>query len=178
MTRSVVFDSPWCRVVAETRDDDEPYYMVEVDDYVTVVAQTVAGDVVLVQQHRPVVGRDSVELPSGHIDPGETAEQAGRRELLEETGMIAQEMELLGVLVPDIGRLVNRLWCYFAPDVAPAHGHTPESGITVLEVSEPTALAMAADGRIEHAQNLAVLFLAISKGRLQGPTPEQRKNGR
>ena len=166
MTRSVVFTSPWCRVVAETRDHDEPYYMVEVDDYVTVVARTVPGNIVLVQQHRPVVGRDSVELPSGHIDPGETAEQAGRRELLEETGMIAQGMELLGVLVPDIGRLCNRMWCYFAADVTPATSDAREKGITVLEVPEQTALAMAADGRIEHALNLAVLFLALRKGRL------------
>lgn len=153
--------------MAQTLADGEPYYMLDVDDYVAVVARTAAGNLVLVQQHRPVVGRNSVELPSGHIDPGETAEEAGRRELLEEAGMVARDMELLGVLVPDIGRLTNRMWCYFAPNVVPAEAHEPEKGITVLEVPEGAALAMAADGRIEHALNLAVLFLAMRKGRLR-----------
>jgi len=167
MKRSVVFDSPWVRLVEQRLDDGKPYYMVDVDDYVAVVARTKTGNLVLVQQHRPVIGRDSIELPSGHVDPGETADQAGRRELQEETGMVAERMELLGVLVPDIGRLTNRMWCYFAPDVVPAEQHEPEPGITVIEVSEREVLAMASDGRIEHALNLSVLFLAIAKGWLR-----------
>lgn len=164
MNRSVVFTSPWLRLVAEDSDGEEPYYVVELDDYVTVVARTAAGTFALVRQHRPVTGRESLEFPSGHVDAGETAEQAGRRELLEETGMIAGEMQLLGVLVPDIGRLRNKMWCYFAGDVAPAVAAAREQGIDVLEVREDTLLAMATDGRIEHALNLAVLFLAVRKG--------------
>lgn len=164
MNRSVVFTSPWFRLVAEDSDGEEPYYVVELDDYVTVVARTAAGTFTLVRQHRPVTGRASLEFPSGHVDAGETAEQAGRRELLEETGMIAGEMQLLGVLVPDVGRLRNRMWCYFAGDVTPAAAATHEEGMDVLEVREDTLLAMATDGRIEHALNLAVLFLAVRKG--------------
>lgn len=166
MERRVLFDSPWVRLVEQPLPDGQPYYMVEVDDYVAVVACTAAGRLVLVRQHRPVVDRDSIELPSGHVDPGETAEQAGRRELLEETGMVAHDMELLGVLTPDIGRLTNRMWCYFAPGVTPAASHEAEPGLEAFEVDEAEALAMAADGRIEHALNLAVLFLALSKRRL------------
>ena len=164
MNRSVVFTSPWCRLVAEGDDGEEPYYVVELDDYVTVIARTVAGAFVLVRQYRPVTGRESLEFPSGHVDAGETAEQAGRRELLEETGMIAGEMQLLGVLVPDVGRLRNKMWCYFAGDLFPEAVATREEGVGVLEVSEDMLLAMATDGRIEHALNLAVLFLAVRNG--------------
>lgn len=35
-------------------------------------------------------------LPKGHIDPGETAEQAACREVLEETGVIAEIVALAG----------------------------------------------------------------------------------
>ena len=142
--------------------------MVEAADYVSVVARTVEGRIVLVRQHRPVVGRETIELPSGHVDKGETPDAAARRELLEETGMTANTLELLGVLAPDIGRLANRMWCFFAGDVTPAeHDVQREEGITVLDVEEAEALAMAVDGRIEHALNLAVLFLAVSKRRLR-----------
>jgi 8-oxo-dGTP pyrophosphatase MutT (NUDIX family) len=142
--------------------------MLEVPDYVSIVARTPDGQVMLVRQHRPVMGHDTVELPSGHVDAGETPEQAARRELLEETGMVARDIELLGVLVPDVGRITNRIWCYFAPDVAPATGEVDrEDGIVLICATEHEALAMAADGRINHAQNLAALFLAISKGKLR-----------
>ena len=53
-----------------------------------------------------------------------------------------------GELAPDVGRLTNRTWCYFAPDVAPDGGNVnPEDGITVLDVSEQDLLQMAGDGR-------------------------------
>ena len=165
--RSVVYDTPWCRLLEQTLEDGKPYYMLDVADYVTVIARTADAQIVLVRQHRPVIGRDSIEFPSGHVDPGEGAEQAGRRELLEETGMVAGAMELLGVLVPDIGRLTNRMWCYFAPDVVAASTHEAEPGVTVMLASDAEAITMATDGRIEHALNVAALFLAVGKGRLR-----------
>ena len=162
-----MFNSPWCRLLCETLPDGQPYYMLDAADYVSVVARTPEGGILLVRQHRPVVGHETIELPSGHVDEGETPEAAARRELIEETGMAARTMELLGVLAPDVGRLANRLWCYFAADVMPAADDVArEHGISVMTVAEKEALAMAVDGRMEHALNLAVLFLAVSKRRL------------
>jgi 8-oxo-dGTP pyrophosphatase MutT (NUDIX family) len=165
--RRVLVSTPWCSFVEERAPNGAPYYLLDVPDYVSVIARTREGRIILVRQHRQVTGRPSLELPSGCVDPGETPEEAARRELLEETGVAADTMECLGTLVPDIGRLSNRMWCYFAPDVTLSPGHVDDAeGITSLDVAEGEALAMAVDGRIEHALNVAALFLAVGRGKL------------
>jgi hypothetical protein len=59
------------------------------------------------------------------------------------------------------------MWCYFAPDVAIVPGHTDQrEGVTSFAADERDVLAMAADGRIEHALTLSVLFLALRRGKL------------
>lgn len=58
-----------------------------------------AGDVILVEQYRVPLGRACLELPAGlvgDIDAGETVEQSAQRELEEETGYRADNIENLG----------------------------------------------------------------------------------
>ena len=170
--REIILDTGWFAVVARQQSGADPYYMLTLPDYVSVIALTAERDVLLVEQFRPVVERDTVELPSGHVDPGETPEQAARRELLEETGFVAARFDLLGTLVPDVGRLANRMWCYFAADARPGEmPHTPEPGVRMRRSPERVLLQQALDGRIDHALNLAALFLALASGRLRLETP-------
>src|SRR3989442_1121596 len=104
--RRVAFSTPWFDVVAKHVDGDtSPHYTVTPLDYVTVIASDVEGRVLLVKQFRPVVEDYTLELPSGLVDIGETPEAAARRELVEETGHEADDIELVGSLVPDVGRL-------------------------------------------------------------------------
>jgi ADP-ribose diphosphatase len=165
----LVFETPWFRVVAREQRNADPYYMLELPDYVAVVALTPAParHVLFVRQFRPVVQRYTMELPSGHVEKDESPEDAARRELLEETGFIAPRLELLGTLIPDVGRLANRMWCYFASDVSLSEG-TPqrEEGVSVIELPEGEALRRAADGTMDHALHLAALLLALTAGKM------------
>ena len=166
----VVFSTRWFDLVEKVCPGwPEPYYMVRSSDCVTVLATTTEGKILLIRQYRPVLDRYSLELPSGHTDDGdESPEAAARRELLEETGYRAERLELLGVLDPDVGRLTARLWCYFAPRVARVSD--PKDGEEKIEVSECTPeefFEYAIQGKLRHAQDLAVAFLAVFRGHLR-----------
>lgn len=65
------------------------------DGIVGVVPFTEEGEVILIRQFRPPVNGYVIELPAGLCDPGETHEDAARRELIEETGYSAEKLTFL-----------------------------------------------------------------------------------
>ena len=91
----ITYATPWFQIAGKTmREGEEPYYSLRLPDYAAVVAITAEERIVIVRQFRPAVERYTLELPSGLIDPGETPAEAARRELLEETGYEADDLEV------------------------------------------------------------------------------------
>lgn len=165
---TVPFSTPWFDILATKVDDsDAPYYYLRLPDYVTVVATTSRNSVLMVRQYRPAVHCHALELPSGTVEPGELPEDAARRELAEETGYHAQDLTLLGTLLPDCGRLSNKLWCFQARDVVPLAAWKPEEGIEVVECSPAKLIEYIHQGEFNHALNLAAVLLSILQGYLQ-----------
>lgn len=161
----VAFATPWFQILGKTmRVGEEPYYSLKLPDYAAAVALTGDERVLIVRQYRPAVERYTLELPSGIVDAGETPEETARRELLEETGYEAGEVEGLGGMEPDTGRLGNLIWGCVAKGVRRVEGRAPEEGIEVLTWSlEELAQAMV-DGRFSHALHLAIVMMAVLKG--------------
>jgi 8-oxo-dGTP diphosphatase len=55
------------------------------------------GDTLLLAQRAVEPCRGQWTLPGGFIELGETSEEAARREILEETGLIVHDLRLIGV---------------------------------------------------------------------------------
>jgi ADP-ribose pyrophosphatase len=167
MRESVALTTPWFDLLARSEDSSpEPFYCLRMPDYVAVVPVTERGTVLLVRQFRSAVQKRTLELPAGHVDSGESPEQAAIRELEEETGYQTQRIELIGVLNPDTGRLSNRMWCYFAEVSRASAGKPPEAGIEIVETAPEELLEMLRLVQFDHALHVAALLLCGFQGRL------------
>ena len=164
----VAFATPWFEVLGKTMTEGEaPYYSLRLPDYAAVIAITDAQQVLIVRQYRPAVEHETLEFPSGLVDPGETPAAAAARELLEETGYEASEVDVLGSMETDVGRLCNRIWSCVAHPVRKVKGRQPEEGIAVLAWSFEELSQAAAEGRFNHALHMAVLMAAVLGGKVK-----------
>ncbi len=126
---------------------------------VGIVALPGDGQVLLVRQHRYPHRRDFIEIPAGKLEPDEPALETGKRELLEETGYVAEQWTRLGVIHNAIAYSDEAIELWLAQDLtqrdqALDHGEFLE----VLTVPIAEALAMTRDGRITDVKSIVALY--------------------
>jgi ADP-ribose pyrophosphatase len=170
MDRKSVFATRWFDLVAKSVSGDAaPHYSIATSDYVSVLAVTAQKSIVLVRQYRPAIEQMTLELPSGHVDKGDTPEEAARKELREETGFVAEKFILLGELAPDTGRLGNRMWCFFAPQAVedPVAPFVPEIGVEPVILRRPLRHLVQSEPAFCSALNRATVLMAVAGGHIE-----------
>lgn len=98
---------------------------------VVIIPVTDRGEIILVRQYRPALGRWAWELPAGSLEPGEDVEAAARRECQEEIGLIAGQVKQAGAFYPTPGYCDEEMNFYIAyglrtPGAGDAEAHADE----------------------------------------------------
>jgi ADP-ribose pyrophosphatase len=126
---------------------------------VTIVA--VEGDqLVCVRQTRRGANGPTIELPSGKIEPNETADEAAKRELAEECALEAREWRELGQFWAAPGYSTELVHVFVAGDLSPSDGAVLDEDEDVE--TERVPLVSVLD-RLSDASSIAALALWLEE---------------
>jgi len=132
---------------------------------VAIVAMDDAGRLLLVRQYRYPVGRELLEIPAGKLEPGEEPASAARRELEEETGYAAGNLESLGVFYTSPGFSNEKMYLYLATDLRPAAGKRDEDEfLALVRMSLSEARQKVRTGEILDAKTIVGILRAVDWG--------------
>ena len=137
------------------------YTVVESPDSAFVVPHFDNGDTMLVRQWRHAWDVSSWEVPAGTFDGGEDPEACARRELAEETGLVATRYRSLGV-VHGAAFLTGRAHLFLAEGLTESarNPETYEQDMEVLRLPFIEALHAALEGQIVHSGSVTALCRA------------------
>ncbi len=109
--------------------------IVEHQDVICVVPVNASGEILLIRQYRQAIKKELLEIPAGGIEPGESPDEAVRREMQEETGYFPGKLERMGGFYSSPGFCSEYLYLYLATDLKPSRLMAEDSeGIEVVPV--------------------------------------------
>jgi ADP-ribose pyrophosphatase len=163
------YSDPWVRLRRDEviRPDGSigSYAVVTVKYGICVVPIDEQGVVHLTQEFHYAVGRVTLEGVSGGIEVGHDASETAHRELQEELGIEAKQLELLGTTDPFTGSVISPTALFVAHGLSfgIANPETTEQ-ITHVRMPLDDAIAAVIDGTITHAPTCIILLrLGLSR---------------
>jgi len=100
---------------------------------IAVMPVTADGKVILNCNFRHATRSWEIELPRGCVDIGEEPETAARRETIEKTGMLVEDLVFLGEMPPDTG-LTNTIVPIYMAKVVGKQDSAPEDSEAIEEI--------------------------------------------
>ena len=122
------------------------------------------GTVALVRQYRHPAVRFLLEVPAGTLDKGERPEIGAARELKEELGLVAGQLEKLSEFFVSPGFCEEKMWVYLATELSEGEQELEDDELLdVVRLPIADALEMITSGEIEDAKTIIGLMLAAPR---------------
>ena len=137
------------------------FFVLSTGDWVNVIPLTAKNEVVLVHQFRHGIEQVTLEIPGGMVDKEDgDAAAAARRELLEETGYLADAYIHIGTVASNPAILDNRTHTYLAQNARlvekQALDGTEDIAIELVPLAEIAELVPCA--RLTHSLVVAAFY--------------------
>ncbi len=148
------------------------YHVLEYPDWVNVIPMLADGRVLLAREYRHGVGQVVLGLISGGLTAHDAYEheRAARRELLEETGHTADQLQLVLTSFPNAASHNNRVFSFVAHGLSFRTAPICEVGEAVeLVAATPNSLIKAIQSgyALMQAMHVAALYSALYTGALK-----------
>ena len=133
---------------------EHDFFVLDACDWVNVIPLTSAQEVVMIRQYRHGIEDFTLEIPGGMIDSTDASPRdAGRREMIEESGYDSSDLVSLGWIHPNPAIQANRCFSFVARDVELKSQPTFDGTEQTEVVLEPLARIpeLIGQGRITHA---------------------------
>lgn len=166
-SREIYAAAPWVRLsLQEVRLPDgrvvRDYHQIALPEYSVVFAETEDGRVLIERQYKHGIGEVTLMLPAGLIEPDEDPCQGAQREMLEETGYVADDWKPLGRFVPNSNYGCGRAHLFHARGARrvaePNAGDLEEMEILLLTRDE--LFRAVREGRVHATAIAAAIALA------------------
>ncbi len=122
------------------------------------------NNIILVQQYRAPIGRLTLEIPAGKFDkPGEDPLECAKRELSEETGLLADSWRKLTVLETTPGFCNERIHIYLATGLKQGETHPDEDEfVATTRMPLSAAVARVMDGTFRDGKTALAIMMAAA----------------
>jgi ADP-ribose pyrophosphatase len=158
-----VYENPWMSLredeVRHRSGETAKFGVVEMKPGVTVLPMEADGTVTLVREFKYALAEETLEAVSGGVESGETAEQAGLRELGEEAGLVAEEWVDMGRIDPFTTVVHSPNHMFLARKLAPIRRTAqPQERVKAVTMPFEDALQAVLKGEITHGASCVLIL--------------------
>ncbi|HKL94321.1 MAG TPA: NUDIX hydrolase [Clostridia bacterium] len=113
----------------------------------------------LVRQFRYPFNEETLEIPAGKLEVNEDPKLCALRELTEETGLLAPDVDFLCKVYPTPGYSTEIIYIYLAKEFIQTQANPDEDEfLNVVKLPLSEAKAMAKNGEIKDAKTVVALL--------------------
>lgn len=168
LNSKIVYKNKWIKVredkVVRPNGERGIYGVVETNDSVFIVPLTKKNEIYLIQEYRYPTQQFSWEIPAGSSD-GKNLLAAAKRELKEETGLVAKKWIKIGTMQPFNAVATEIGHIYLAQQLTQTGYHEQkEEGIVAMKkVTFQKVFKMIKDNEIIDSPTITSIFKTVQK---------------